>query len=220
MGGLPARAGEGERFPGTRGPPRRAELVTGQRQGEQGVTRVAQPGDINYISSGDETQRRTDQKTRGWFSRAQEGYRRLRALAAPTGQQGPAGSSVAGIRLAPTQRLKPDQRIVEAFGADWEHGFNVLGLPNPSRKLTKEEDASFKNIPPTENVSARAAKILGISPGEIPRAQLHDASSRVECVLSTGDPNQPLAAFFAVGGEEARITVGENVSVRSNCFRG
>ena len=82
VGGLPARAGEGERFPGTRGPPRRAEpagQVTGQRQGEQGVTRVAKPGDINYITTGDENtrtarERAGDNDGRTALGRATEGY--------------------------------------------------------------------------------------------------------------------------------------------------
>ena len=38
-----------------------------------------------------------------------------------------------------------------------------------------------------QNISPQA-KTLGISPGEIPRSQLHDAI--VEHVLSKGDPNQ------------------------------
>jgi hypothetical protein len=44
----------------------------------------------------------------------------------------------------------------------------------------------------------------GFEPGEIPRSQLHDAI--VEHVLSTGDPNQPLSAFFAGGGRRQGIT--------------
>ena len=70
-------------------------------------------------------------------------------------------------------------RILKPYGADHSTGFDALGLPNPIYPKTPARLLEHTKGKPTAIVDEELARTLGIS---------------------TGDPNQPLTAFFAGGG--------------------
>ena len=85
-----------------------------------------------------------------------------------------------------TQRLVPDPGFSRPYGADHSTGFDALGLPNPIYPKTPARLLEHTKGKPTAIVDEELARTLGIS---------------------TGDPNQPLTAFFAGGGRRQAATM-------------